>query len=159
MKANNIIASMQGIHCTSDAPFVEKRLGKFRSKHGAYAWRSFLNAGVVIANGTDVPVEEIDPFKNLYASVTRKRLDNNFEFFKEQRMTRKEAIYSYTLGNAFAAFEEEKKGSLTVGKFADFIVLSKNLSTCQDEEIPSIQVKCTVVGGKVKYGSLNQNIE
>ena len=78
MKNSNIIASMQGIHCTSDAPFVEKRLGHERSEHGAYAWRSFLDAGVAIANGTDVPVEDLDPMANLYALVTRKRADNGF---------------------------------------------------------------------------------
>jgi len=82
-----VIASMQGIHCTSDAPFVEKRLGEQRAKEGAYAWRSFLDAGVIIANGTDAPVEDVDPIKNFYATVTRKRTDSGLEFFTEQRMT------------------------------------------------------------------------
>ena len=82
-----IIASMQGIHCTSDAPFVEKRLGYERAKYGAYPWRSLLDAGVVIANGTDAPVEDVDPIESYYASVTRKRADSGFEFFPEQSMT------------------------------------------------------------------------
>ncbi|MDV7392208.1 amidohydrolase family protein, partial [Arthrospira platensis SPKY1] len=93
-----VIASMQGIHCTSDAPFVVSRLGEGRARLGAYAWRSLLDQGVVIANGTDAPVEDVDPILNFYASVTRKRVDNGLEFFPEQRMTRTEALYSYTLG-------------------------------------------------------------
>ncbi|MEN0006297.1 MAG: amidohydrolase family protein [Bacteroidota bacterium] len=146
-----IIASMQGIHCTSDAPFVEKRLGRQRAKYGAYPWRSLLDAGVVIANGTDAPVEDVDPIECFYASVTRKRIDNGFEFFPEQRMTREEAIYSYTLGNAFAAFEEAHKGSIEKGKLADFVVLSQDLSTCTDAEILETEILKTIVGGKVKF--------
>lgn len=150
---NGIIASMQGIHCTSDAPFVEKRLGLERSKYGAYAWRSFLDAGVVIANGTDAPVEDVDPLKSFYASVTRKRADSGFEFFVEQAMTREEAMYSYTLGNAFAAFEDAFKGSISVGKVADFTILDKNLISCNDEDILNATVLYTIVDGIVKYKS------
>ena len=146
-----IIASMQGIHCTSDAPFVEKRLGQFRAQYGSYPWRSLLDRGVVIANGTDAPVEDVDPIPSFYASVTRKRADSGFEFYPEQSMTREEALYSYTLGNAFAGFEEEDKGSITPGKLADFTILDKNLLTCTDDEILMAQVKYTIVGGKVKY--------
>ena len=87
-----VIASMQGVHCTSDAPFVEKRLGEQRAREGAYAWRSLLDNGVIIANGTDAPVEDVDPLPSLYASVTRKRADTGLEFFTEQKMTRDEAI-------------------------------------------------------------------
>ena len=146
-----IIASMQGIHCTSDAPFVVKRLGVERSRNGAYPWRSLIDNGALIANGTDVPVEEIDPIACFYASVTRKRADTGFEFFPEQRMTRKEAISSYTLWNAFAAFEENDKGSLSIGKLADMVVLSNNLLTCSDEDILSTKVLMTIVGGEIKY--------
>lgn len=149
-----VIASMQGIHCTSDAPFVEKRLGTERAKFGAYPWRSLLDAGVVIANGTDAPVEDVDPIESFYASVTRKRVDNGFEFFPEQSMTREEAVYSYTLGNAYAAFEEDFKGSLKEGKFADVVVLSKDLLKCPDEEIMDTQILMTVVNGKVKVNRL-----
>ena len=149
-----IIASMQGIHCTSDAPFVEKRLGHDRAKYGSYPWRSLLDEGVLIANGTDAPVEDVDPIPSFYASVTRKRIDNGFEFFPEQSMTRKEAIYSYTLGNAFAAFEENLKGSLKAGKFADIVILSRNLLTCEDQEIPSAKVLYTILNGKIVYKSI-----
>lgn len=146
-----IIASMQGIHCTSDAPFVEKRLGRERSRLGAYPWRSLLDEGVIIANGTDAPVEDVDPLLSFYASVTRKRADNGFEFFPEQRMTREEAIHSYTLGNAYAGFEENFKGSVTKGKAADFVVLSHDLVNCTDEEILESKVLMTMVDGQVRY--------
>ena len=146
-----VIAAMQGIHCTSDALFAENRLGEKRAREGAYAWRSFLDAGVVIANGTDAPVEDVDPIESFYASVTRKRVDNGFEFFVEQAMTRGEAIYSYTLGNAYAAFEENDKGSLEEGKLADIVILSKDLINCQDDEIMDTKVLWTIVGGEVKY--------
>ena len=146
----NIIASMQGIHCTSDAPFVYKRLGEKRAEEGAYMWRSFLNAGVLVNNGTDVPVEDIDPFANLHASVTRKLKDGS-SFFPAQKMTREEALYSYTLANAKAAFEEKQKGSLEVGKLADIVMFSENLLTCPDESIPQTKVLLSVVGGKIKY--------
>lgn len=146
-----IFASMQGIHCTSDAPFVVRRLGADRSRLGAYAWRSLLDAGVVINNGTDVPVEEIDPFACLYASVTRKRTDSGLTFFSEQSMTRKEAIFSYTMANALAAFEENEKGSLSPGKRADFIVLSRDLVNCKEEEILETKVLETWVDGVKLY--------
>lgn len=146
-----IIASMQGIHCTSDAPFVVDRLGEKRAREGAYPWRSLLDAGVLIANGTDAPVEDVDPIESFYASVTRKRADTGLEFFTEQKMTREEALYSYTLGNAFAGFEEKDKGSLEVGKLADVTVLTKDLRDCADEEILDTEVVYTIVGGEVKF--------
>ncbi len=146
----NVIASMQGIHCTSDAPFVPKRLGAKRSEEGAYVWQSFLNAGVLVNNGTDVPVEDEDPIPNFYASVTRKLKDGT-EFYPAQKMTREQALYSYTLANAIAAFQEKDKGSLEVGKYADIVILSNDLMTCKDEEIKNTKVVTTIVGGKVKY--------
>ncbi|MCF8341675.1 MAG: amidohydrolase [Chitinophagaceae bacterium] len=148
----NIIASMQGIHCTSDAPYVIKRLGEERASTGSYMWRAFMNAGVLINNGTDVPVENIDPFANFYSSVTRKQKDG-IPFYPEQKMTREEALYSYTLANAFATFEEKQKGSLEVGKFADLILLSNNIMACEESEISKTKVLMTIVGGKVKYSS------
>ena len=150
-KKLQVIAAMQGIHCTSDAPFVIKRLGLERAQNGAYAWRSLLDEGVVIANGTDAPVEDVNPIPNFYASVSRKRTDTGLEFFPEQRMTREEAIYSYTLGNAFAAFEENDKGSITEGKLADIVVLSKDLLHCTNEDILATKVLYTIVGGIIKY--------
>lgn len=146
-----VIASMQGIHCTSDAPFVVKRLGEERAKYGAYPWRSLIDAGVLVTNGTDAPVEDVDPIESYYASVTRKRVDSGMEFFPEQKMTREEGIYSYTFGNAIAAFEEDHKGSLEVGKLADIVVLSKDLINCPEEEIMDTKILMTMVGGEVKY--------
>jgi len=150
-KQLGVIASMQGIHCTSDAPFVEKRLGESRSRLGAYPWRSLLDAGVLVANGTDAPVEDVSPIESFYASVTRRRADTGLVFFPEQRMTREEAIYSYTMANAFAAFEEQLKGSLTAGKLADLVVLSNDLTKCADEDVLKTQVVMTMVGGEVKF--------
>jgi predicted amidohydrolase YtcJ len=150
-KELGVIASMQGIHCTSDSPFVVKRLGEQRARVGAYPWRTLLDNGVIIANGTDAPVEDVDPIECFYASVTRKRTDTGLEFFPEQRMTRQEALYSYTLGNAYAAFEENDKGSISVGKLADIVVLSKDLLHCSDDEILETEVLYTIVGGDVKY--------
>ena len=146
----NVIASMQGIHCTSDAPFVPKRLGAKRSEEGAYVWQSFLKAGVVVNNGTDTPVEDEDPVANFYASVTRKLKDGS-EFYPAQKMTREQALYSYTMANAYAAFQEKEKGSLEVGKYADIVILSNDLITCKDEDIKSTKIVTTIVGGKVKY--------
>ena len=157
-KELDIIASMQGIHCTSDALFVEKRLGEQRSRLGAYPWRSLLDAGVTIANGTDAPVEDVDPIACFYASVTRKRADNGFEFFPEQRMSRAEAIYSYTLGNAFAGFEEHYKGSLEEGKVADIVILTNDLIECNDEAILKTEVLMTIVDGEAKYSKPNSPI-
>lgn len=150
-KETGAIASMQAVHCTSDAPFVVKRLGTLRSKIGAYAWRELLKNDVVIVNGTDVPVEDIDPIENFFASVTRKRSDNGMEFFVEQRMTREEALRSYTIDAAYGAFEEDIKGSIEVGKLADFTIIDKNWLNCSDEEILDTKIKYTIVGGKIKY--------
>ncbi len=149
-----LIAAMQGIHCTSDAPFVVKRLGEERARTGAYAWRSLLDAGAVVTNGTDVPVEDISAIESYYASVTRKRhqqTNTGLEFFPEQKMTRAEGIYSYTMANAYAAFEEKWKGSITPGKVADLVVLSKDLINCSDDEILQTEILKTMVGGKFLY--------
>ena len=145
-----IIAAMQGVHATSDAPWVYARLGAERAESGAYLWRSLIEAGVVIANGTDVPVEAIDPIASFYSSVVRKDLNGN-EFFPAQRMTRMEALESYTINNAFAAFEEDLKGSITAGKLADIAVLDTDIMTVPDERIPSARVDLTILGGRVRY--------
>jgi len=146
-----VIAAMQAVHCTSDAPFVIKRLGEKRAREGAYPWRSLLDAGAIVTNGTDAPVEDVDPIDSYYASVTRKRTAGGEAFFPEQCMTRAEGLKAYTLSNAYAAFEEKDKGSLEVGKLADVTVLSKNLLTCGDDEILDAAVVYTIIGGKVKY--------
>lgn len=144
----SIIASMQGIHCTSDAPYVVKRLGEQRASTEAYMWRDFIKAGVLVNNGTDVPVENIDPFANFYSSVTRKLADGS-SFYEGQKMTREEAVYSYTLANAIASFSEKEKGSIEVGKLADLIILDKNIILCKEEDISKIKVKTVFLGGKV----------
>jgi predicted amidohydrolase YtcJ len=147
-----VIASMQAIHCTSDAPFVVKRLGEERARTGAFPWRRLLDQGAALANGTDTPVEDVNPLPCLYASVTRKAATGSFPaFFAEQCMTREEALRSYTIWNAYAAFEEKEKGSLAVGKLADVTVLDKNLLTCAPDDILQAQVLWTIVGGKVRY--------
>ncbi len=145
-----VIASMQGVHCTSDTPWVPKRLGDERSKSNAYVWRTLMDAGVVVTNGTDVPVEHIDPLASFYASVSRMMPDGT-RFYPDQRMTREEALRSYTINNAYAAFEEHLKGSLTKGKLADIVVLSKDIMTIPEEEILNTKVDYTILGGEVKY--------
>ena len=107
--------------------------------------------GAVVTNGTDAPVEDVDPIASYYASVTRKRPDTPEPFFAEQAMTREEAIYSYTMANAYAAFEEADKGSISAGKLADLVILSKDLINCSEEEILDTEVLYTVVGGEIKY--------
>ena len=146
-----VIAAMQAIHCTSDAPFVVKRLGEKRAREGAYVWKTLLESGAVVTNGTDAPVEDVDPIESFYATVTRKRIDNGFAFFPEQALSREEAIKTYTLANAFAAFEEDIKGSLEPGKLADLVVLSNDLTSCSEEEILETEVLKTMVGGVFKY--------
>jgi predicted amidohydrolase YtcJ len=150
-----VIASMQGIHCTSDAVFVPARLGAKRSEEGAYVWQKLMKTGAVIANGTDAPVEDVDPIANFYATVTR-RLADGSTFYPDQRMSREEALRSYTRNGAFAAFQEGSKGSLTVGKLADITVLSKDILTVPDDEIRSARVDYTIVGGKVLYPSTSR---
>lgn len=145
-----VIASMQGIHATSDAPFVVQRLGMRRSREGAYAWQSLLKSGARIVNGTDAPVERINPLSCFHASVTR-RLPNGVEFFPEQRMTREQALRSYTRDAAYAAFEEDLKGTLTPGKLADIVVLSQDILTVADERLPQTKVDYTIVDGVVRY--------
>ncbi|HEX8031130.1 MAG TPA: amidohydrolase, partial [Vicinamibacterales bacterium] len=145
-----VIPAMQGIHATSDAPYVLARLGPQRAEEGAYVWQKLMKSGAIIANGTDVPVERIDPMANFYATVTRKTKDGSV-FFGDQKMSRAEALKSYTLNGAFAAKEDDIKGSLAVGKLADITVLSKDIMTIPDDQISSTTVSYTIVGGKVAY--------
>lgn len=147
-----VIAAMQGIHCTSDGPWVIKRLGARRAAEGAYVWRKLMSTGAVVTNGTDVPVEKIDPIAGFYASVTRRMKDGS-TFFPDQRMSREEALRSYTIQNAYAAFEEDIKGSLTPGKLADIAVLSRDIMTIPEAEIPDTRVIYTILGGRVVYSA------
>lgn len=145
-----VIASMQGIHATSDAPYVRARLGEQRVADGGYVWQKLITSGAIVSNGTDVPVERIDPMPNLHATITRKLKDGSV-FFPDQRMSRQEALKSYTWNAAYAAKEEALKGSLAVGKLADITVLTKNILTVAEDEIPATGVAYTIVGGKVAY--------
>ena len=145
-----VVAAMQPIHCTSDGPWVPERLGEERSRTGAYVWRDLFEAGAVIASGTDVPVEPVDPLPSFHAAVTRRMADGE-AFYPNQVMTRMEALNARTLGAAYAAFEEDIKGSLEVGKLADVTVFSRDILTIPIEEILEAEVLYTVVGGKVRY--------
>jgi predicted amidohydrolase YtcJ len=145
-----VIASMQGIHCTSDAPYVAERLGAKRAEEGAYVWQKLMKSGAVVSNGTDAPVEDVDPIANYYATVSRKT-KNGRVFYPDQRMSRMEALKSYTFNGAYAAFEESSRGSLKVGKLADMTVLSKDITTIAEDEIPTVQIIYTIVGGKILY--------
>jgi predicted amidohydrolase YtcJ len=146
----HVIAAMQGIHCTSDAPYVLQRLGAARAKEGAYVWQKLMKSGAVVANGTDAPVEDVDPIPNFYASVSRKLKDGTV-FYPDQRMSRMEALKSYTINGAYAAFEEGNRGSLKVGKYADVTVLSRDILTIPEDQIPTAKVVYTIVGGRVMY--------
>lgn len=146
-----VIASMQSIHECSDAPYVVKRLGEERAKDGAYVWHSLIASGALIANGTDVPVEDEDPIPNFYCAVTRRSKKDGVPFHPEQAMTREEALRSYTWNNAYATFTEAERGSLKVGKWADITVLSQDLLTVPEGNIPATQVVYTIVGGKIAY--------
>jgi predicted amidohydrolase YtcJ len=143
----NVIASIQGVHCTSDGTWVPDRLGAWRARTGAYVWRDLARSGALIVNGTDVPVERINPIASFHASVTR-RLSDGALFFPEQRMTRMEALRSYTVNPARAAFEDDIKGTLAPGMLADIVVLSKDILTCPDEGILEAQVDLTILGGQ-----------
>jgi predicted amidohydrolase YtcJ len=145
-----VIAAMQGIHATSDGPWVPKRLGEQRSREGAYVWQSLWEAGVVVGNGTDAPVEDVSAIASYYATVSR-RLNDGSVFYPEQRLTREQALASYTINNAYAAFEEDIKGSLTPGKLADITVLSRDILTIPEEDILSTEVVMTIVGGRVAF--------
>jgi hypothetical protein len=145
-----VIASMQGIHCTSDAPYVPARLGDTRAEEGAYVWQKLMKSGALVTNGTDAPVEDVNPIASYYATVSRKVKDGSV-FYPDQRMNRMEALRSYTINTARAAFEENTKGTLKAGKYADMVVLSKDILTIPEDEIPTTQVSYTIVGGKVRY--------
>ena len=145
-----VIASVQAIHGTSDGPWIPSRLGDERAKSTSQPWRDLFNTGAIVTNGTDVPVEPIDPISSYYASVSRMMI-NGERFYPEHVMTREEALVSYTLSNAIAAFEEDIKGTLTPGKYADIVVLSQDLLTVEEAKIPETTVDITIVGGEVKY--------
>ena len=148
-----VIPSIQGIHMSSDRPWAINRLGQKRIEESAYVWRDLINHGAVLINGSDVPVEPIDPIASFYASTTRKTLkglpDTGYE--PKQKMTRIEALKSYTINAAYGAFEDQIKGSIEIGKYADFTVFSQNLITIPEEKILDTKVLYTIVNGVVEY--------
>ena len=145
-----VIAAFQGIHSASDGPWIPSRLGDERTARTSYPWRDLIDSGALLANGTDVPVEPIDPIASLYATVSR-RTSQGGMFFPEQALTREEALASYTINNATAAFEENVKGSITPGKWADLVVLSGDFFAVPEADIPDIQIDITIVGGQIRY--------
>lgn len=151
--ALGVIPAMQAIHMSSDRPWAINRLGEKRIKEGAYMWQSLLRTGAIIVNGTDAPVEPLNPIPSFYASVTRKTLKGEPEggYEPEEKMTRMQALRSYTLDAAYGAFEEKIKGSIEAGKLADFTVFSKDIMTVPDSEILQSEVVMTIIGGKIVY--------
>ena len=147
-----VIPSMQATHQTSDMRWAETRLGPERIR-GAYAWRSLLNTGVVIPNGTDFPVEEVNPLLTFHAAVTRQDPDNlpAGGWYPAEKMTREEALQSMTIWPAYAGFQESVMGSLTPGKYADFVVLDRDIMRVPDTELLGARVLSTWIGGKRVY--------
>jgi predicted amidohydrolase YtcJ len=148
----SVVPSMQATHATSDMRWAEKRLGPERVK-GAYAWRRFLSLGLQIPNGSDFPVEEPNPLLGFYAAITRQDPagDPPGGWFPDQRMMREEALKSWTLSGAWAAFEERDKGSIEPGKLADFVMLSADIMRVPPREILKARVTMTVLGGEVVH--------
>jgi len=147
-----VIASMQAMHACSDAPYVVQRLGRERAGEGAYVWRDLMESGAVVNNGTDVPVENIDPLDSFHCSVTREiAITEDSTFYPEQAMSREQALRSYTINGAHSAFAEDRRGSLEPGKQADIAVLSRDIMTIPADSIPETRVDYTVVGGRVEY--------
>jgi hypothetical protein len=145
-----VIASMQPSHVLTDMRWAESRLGSARAMH-SYAWAEFLNHGVTLAFGTDYPVEPVNPFRGIYAAVTRKSEDGKQEYYSAQKLTIEQAIAAYTTGSAFAEFDEKQKGTLAPGMLADFIVLDRDVTAVSPEKILDTHVLQTVVGGKAVY--------
>jgi predicted amidohydrolase YtcJ len=145
-----VIPAVQGIFACSDGPWVVDRLGPERTRERGYIFNTLAEAGLVPTNGTDPPVDEIDPIASFHCSVTR-ILPDGSTFQEQEVYSRERALYSYTMGNAIAAFEEDSKGSLTPGKLADITILSQDLLTIPDDEIMNTEIVMTIVGGRIRY--------
>ncbi len=148
-----VIPAMQAVHMSSDRPWAIDRLGEKRIKEGAYMWQALLQSGIPIVNGTDVPVEPLNPIASFYASVSRKTLKGMPEggYEPEQKMTREQALRSYTLDAAYGAFEENIKGSITKGKLADFTIYEQDLMTVPEDKILDTKIAMTIFNGEVVY--------
>lgn len=149
----NVIASMQSTHATSDMPWVPARIGPARTEEGAYVWQRLMRSGVVLANGSDFPVEEPNPMLGLYAAITRQDPTGAPEggWMPAERMSREETLRSFTLNVAYAAHAEKDLGSLEVGKLADMVLLDRNVMTVDPKEILQTRVLLTVVGGEIVH--------
>jgi len=148
-----VIAAVQGIHMASDRPWAIGRLGEQRIIDSAYPWQKLIGNGAIVVNGTDAPVEPLNPIASFYASVSRKTLNKTpiGGYEPDEKMSRYEALKSYTINAAFAAFEENIKGSIEVGKLADFTVLSQDIMSVPEDSILNTKIEMTVVGGKIVY--------
>ena len=154
----DVIAAMQGIHSVSDGPWTPDRLGRERTATRAFPFRDLLDAGVVVLNGTDAPVERVDPIAS-YAGAVTGRMTNGDVFNPQHLMTREEALRSYTLSAAYGAHEEANRGSLEAGKLADITVLSRNVLEVPEEEIHGARPVMTIIGGVIAWradGSANE---
>ncbi|MGH9543436.1 MAG: amidohydrolase [Terriglobales bacterium] len=158
----HVIASVQPYHAIDDGRFLEARIGSRRAA-GSYAFRTFLNHGVRLAFGTDWPVAPLDPLLGIYGAVTRETLDGKYPhgWFPEQKLSVQEAVYAYTMGSAYAAFQDQVLGSLTPGKYADYVILDRDIFSIPPDEIKAARIYKTVVGGRVVYtaGDFPVNIE
>jgi predicted amidohydrolase YtcJ len=151
--ALGVVAAMQGIHCPSDRPWAVDRLGPQRTAEGAYVWARLLATGARIANGTAAPVEGLSPLASFHASVTRQNASGEPRggVDPQQRMTREQALRSYTLDAAYAAFDEARTGSIEVGKLADLTVLSADILSVPDDRLLATEVVMTIVDGRIAY--------
>jgi hypothetical protein len=149
----NVIASMQSSHATSDMPWVATRIGPARTAEGAYVWQRLMTTGVVLANGSDFPVEEPNPMLGFYAAITRQDPSGQPPggWMPDERMSRIEALKSFTSNAAYAAHAEKDLGSLEAGKLADMVLLDRNIMTVEPKEILTTNVLLTIVGGAVTY--------
>ncbi len=148
-----VVAVLQAAHFTSDMVFLDERLGQARRQKRASRWRDLIDHGVAISGSSDTPLERLDPITGIYASVTRKHQNDTLAqgWDVDQCMTREEAVRSYTLGGAYAAFEEQSKGSIEVGKLADLVLLSQDLMTVSEDAILDTKVLFTMLDGKIVY--------
>jgi predicted amidohydrolase YtcJ len=150
-----VIASMQPTHATSDMPWAPARIGNARVEEGAYVWHKLLDAGAVIASGSDFPVEDANPLLGFYAAITRQDSAGNpgGGWMPRERMTRNEALASFTRHAAFAAHAEPLSGSIEPGKLADLVVLSQDIMRIASRQILTTSVRQTIVGGEIVYQS------
>jgi predicted amidohydrolase YtcJ len=149
-KELKVIASMQPSHLLTDMNWAESRLGPKRAEH-SYAWAEFLRRGVVVAFGTDYPVEPVTPFRGIYAALTRMNEAGTKSYYPDQKLNIEPALAAYTTGSAFAEFAEKEKGKLAPGMLADFVVLDQDITAALPPKILQTKVLRTVVGGKTVY--------